>query len=364
MEDDELSQELKAVCATRLQSMIRRFLSRCKAIKILNNRFEKILDVKRKKYYYYDTLLDESCWSKPALLRHHDLVQVAQPYDKLTAAIMIQRQARRVRALIRVRQLYSSVIVQAYDESYAAEYYYNSYTGVSMWYLPSFMSDRRPYIKPEDLVRDDDDNYEDEEGRGDDGDAMGLEEASLEESSIEGIIRERRYPRSRAQQLIDGAEDEGKPTALDLSHLGAEKLSSRVYDLISLKSLDLSHNKLSELSTDLQYLLRLRELDVSHNLIETVPVELEDLRRIEVFRAAHNKLSTLPGHFFKLREMRELDLSHNAFTVFPMEVGSLELLKVHTTSPSAAPTLVNHEMRRSCASGRSPSECSRSSRRC
>ena len=152
------------------------------------------------------------------------------------------------------------------------------------------------------------------------------------ESSLSRDYQQRIYPRSKAQLLIDAAEDLGYEDEqgaliLDLSSLNATRFSSRLFYLASLVSLNLSHNRLKILSSDIQYLVKLQYLDISFNVIEVIPVEIEELRDLRVINMSKNRLSKLPGNFFKLDKLTELYLSRNRFEICPMEIGSLELLK-------------------------------------
>jgi len=80
---------------------------------------------------------------------------------------------------------------------------------------------------------------------------------------------------------------------LNLSHLGALRVSSRVYELIdTLVILDLSHNKLTRLSPDCGELSSLTSLNISHNNITKLPAELEDLTKLTALDMSHNELST------------------------------------------------------------------------
>lgn len=85
-------------------------------------------------------------------------------------------------------------------------------------------------------------------------------------------VAPRQYPRSKAQKLIDEAEDsiEGaRLSSLDLSDLDMTRVSSRVYDLDWLESLDLSRNCLTRVSPDLAALDNLLELDLRCNRFVT-----------------------------------------------------------------------------------------------
>jgi hypothetical protein len=50
--------------ATVIQSLARQYFVRTKILQLLNERYEKIYDPKRKKYFYYDTHADTSSWEK------------------------------------------------------------------------------------------------------------------------------------------------------------------------------------------------------------------------------------------------------------------------------------------------------------
>lgn len=78
----------------------------------------------------------------------------------------------------------------------------------------------------------------------------------------------RNYPRSKAQRLVDEAEDSvagARPALLDLSELGMVRVTSRVYDLDWLEGLDLSGNRLMRVSPDLAGMDNLVDLDLRHN---------------------------------------------------------------------------------------------------
>jgi Leucine-rich repeat (LRR) protein len=67
--------------------------------------------------------------------------------------------------------------------------------------------------------------------------------------------------RSKAQLRVDQGEDDlHNTTYLDLSGLGATRLTSRIYDLVELKELNISDNKLNRISPNIQYLARYTDL--------------------------------------------------------------------------------------------------------
>lgn len=60
--------------------------------------------------------------------------------------------------------------------------------------------------------------------------------------------------RSKAQGKVDQGEDNILETqALDLSGLGAHRISSRIYDLAELTYLNISDNQLTRISPNIQY---------------------------------------------------------------------------------------------------------------
>lgn len=66
--------------AIKLQSVARMILVRSRIIKQLNERYEKIYDPKRDRYYYYDIQQDKSSWRKPPLLLKSDILRISPPY--------------------------------------------------------------------------------------------------------------------------------------------------------------------------------------------------------------------------------------------------------------------------------------------
>lgn len=62
------------------------------------------------------------------------------------------------------------------------------------------------------------------------------------------------YIRSKAQNRVDHGEDHlHETTALDMSGLGAARITSRIYDLVELRELNISCNKLTRISPNIQY---------------------------------------------------------------------------------------------------------------
>lgn len=153
------------------------------------------------------------------------------------------------------------------------------------------------------------------------------EEGDDEPSTITNK-KKRKFPRSKAQQLVDFAEDSpDTATSLNLSGLNAYKLSSRIWNLDGLLKLVLSHNKLVRLPSGLQDLTKLEVLDVDHNLLNRLPSCLQTTESLRELRAAHNRISSFSARLWKLRGLRELDLSHNLLKQLPFVEGDLTLLR-------------------------------------
>ena len=66
--------------AIKLQSIVRMILVRSRIIKQINERYEKIFDPRRQRYYYYDRINDTSSWGKPLLLRNSDIKIVSPTF--------------------------------------------------------------------------------------------------------------------------------------------------------------------------------------------------------------------------------------------------------------------------------------------
>jgi hypothetical protein len=131
----------------KVQSLVRRFLTRLKALKATYERYEKIWDPKRKKFYYYDKLKDKSSWIKPVLLLRHDLSDIAPTYLPEQAVKKVQSYIRKFNALKRVRLLYQAAVEITIDEETGKRTYYNPRSGRSAHKLPAFMKGRLDYRK-------------------------------------------------------------------------------------------------------------------------------------------------------------------------------------------------------------------------
>ena len=141
----------------KMQATARRFLQRSKIYKSIAGRYEKILDPKRKRYYYYDVLKDASSWHKPRLLLKFDL-EVAPTYTTDQGALFIQKHFWRLAALRRVRKLYKEAVIATKDEKSGDTYYFNPMSGMTFWELPKFMGGKLDW------------KYKDKKGNGEEED--------------------------------------------------------------------------------------------------------------------------------------------------------------------------------------------------
>ncbi|CAM9838777.1 unnamed protein product, partial [Choristocarpus tenellus] len=143
-------------------------------------------------------------------------------------------------------------------------------------------------------------------------------------------VAPRRHPRSKAQRLVDDAEDsvEGaRPVLLDLSGLGAIRVSSRVYNMHWLKQLNLARNNLCRVSPDIDEMVGLVSLDLSHNRLKTIPDEMEVLVQLKELNLSHNLIEGFQGNIYLISSLETLNLAHNSLKEIPVQVGDLQLLK-------------------------------------
>lgn len=252
--------EYKLYSIIKIQSMVRRYLIRSRAMKEIFQRYEKIYDPKRKRFYYYDKTNNKSSWLKPPLLLNKDLPEVAPTYLPEQAAQKIQNMVRKVLALHKVRLTYQAKITTIQDSKNGKRLYYNPLSGASYSKLPNFMKGRLNYRKTKKVKKrkndsdsDDDDDSNKEEDNDDESDGLSLDSETIRQRRR----LKRKYPRSKLQVIIDKAEDNIHQTfELNLSNFGAYRFSSRIYDLVDLKMLNLSYNHLHRLSSNIQYLFR------------------------------------------------------------------------------------------------------------
>jgi hypothetical protein len=131
--------EWRALCISKIQAHVRRFLARRGVLRRLNLQYEKIYDPVRGRFYYYDTANDVSSWTKPLLFQNGDVEKVSPTYFPDEAATIIQRAAYRHIARRLVRLLYADVVKVTVDPAARIPVYTNPKTGAVMNALPGFM---------------------------------------------------------------------------------------------------------------------------------------------------------------------------------------------------------------------------------
>lgn len=200
--------ELSWYCAIKVQSLCRRFLVRQRLLKEARNRYEKIFDPKRKRYYYYDSVTDKSTWIKPVQLLDKDL-DVAPTYIPEQAALKIQRMIRLHLAKLKVRTMYQEILTTGLDPASGYPYFQNSRSGLTMWALPLFMNGKMNYARkpakdpkflkkvfPKPVGDDEDDEDEEDESESDEESAEDSEGLSEDSETIREKRRQKRkYPR-------------------------------------------------------------------------------------------------------------------------------------------------------------------------
>ncbi|CAM9251020.1 unnamed protein product [Scytosiphon promiscuus] len=140
----------------------------------------------------------------------------------------------------------------------------------------------------------------------------------------------RKYPRSKAQRLVDEAEDSidgARPDSLNLSELNMDRVTSRIYRMDWLTKLDLSNNRLYRISPDLAGMESLVDVNLRQNRIKSIPDDLEALTNLKHLRLGHNRISGFRGNVYLISSLETLDLGHNRLKEVPLQVGDLQLLK-------------------------------------
>lgn len=240
----------------------------------------------------------------------------------------------------RVRKLVRAQYQLTFDPSSGQTLYTNVRTGTSSWKPPALF---RPLGIPDDGGIDDgeddeDDDDEDFEGFQQDAARDAEEEIEAARAANDGEEADvddetskkqrRKFPRSKAQQIVDAAEDSTEDVLeLNMSGLEAWKLSSRIWNLQYLKTLVLSHNALARIPSGIQDLIHLEELDVSYNQLTRLPSCLQTTTSLTAIRASHNLIQAFSPKLWKLRQVRHLDLSHNCLKELPYVEGDLKLLR-------------------------------------
>jgi Leucine-rich repeat (LRR) protein len=283
--------------------------------------------------YYYNIHTGETSWTRPAEAEDEevDLSYLIFAVVRLQSMFRGAKDRKRARRLVRAQYQFTT------DPDSGKTLYTHLSSNTSSWTKPALFG---PLRIP------DDGSIEDEDG--DDDDFEGFEQDAardVEEEEMAAAVEareageaemddatkrklRRKYPRSKAQQIVDAAEDAGEQALLlDMSGLDAWKLSSRVWNLLFLQQLVLSHNNLARIPSGVQDLIHLEELDVSHNQLSWLPSCLQTTTTLKALRASHNLIQAFSPKLWKLREIRHLDLSHNRLKELPYVEGDLKLLR-------------------------------------
>ena len=169
--EEEFDAEFLSSVALTIQRTIRRFLSRCRVVKVLNERIEKIYDPRRKLYYYYDSVADTSSWLKPALLRDSDIQLIAPTFTPDEASRHITNLMLRLRSLRLVQRAFAQSIEEVKEGG--TKFYRRLKTGDALLQLPNFMEGTLKHAPP---LR-----HADEDDSGGDGEEENTEESEDED---------------------------------------------------------------------------------------------------------------------------------------------------------------------------------------
>ncbi|KAE9000398.1 hypothetical protein PR003_g18744 [Phytophthora rubi] len=290
--------------------------------------------------YYYNVHTGETSWTLPVEAEQ----EVVDLSYLVFAAVRLQSMFRGAKSRRRVRRLVKAQYQCSTDPDTGKTLYTHLTTNTSSWSKPALFG---PLRIPDDGGAEDEDG--DEEDDDDDDDFESFQKDAARDAEDEEIAaaltrndggdvepldeetkrkQQRSYPRSKAQQIVDAAEDAGADAQdLDMGGLDAFKLSSRIWNLQFLKKLVISHNCLTRIPSGIQDLIHLEELDVSHNQLTRLPSCLQTTTTLTAVRASYNFIQTFSPKLWKLREIRYLDLSHNRLKELPYVEGDLKLLR-------------------------------------
>ncbi|OQR97445.1 hypothetical protein THRCLA_21933 [Thraustotheca clavata] len=256
--------------------------------------------------YYVNEKTRETSWTKP----HFDGSWKPFSLNENDAAILMQAAWRGRCDRVRVRELILETTEMVTDPATGKATYYNKRTNSSSKYpsrLPLIPSQKPRF-----------------------GEAPPSKDES-ESSERKLRIGVRLYPRSKAQKIVDAAEDmelDNIPAIeLNLSNLQALKLSSRIWNLDNLERLELNNNRLLRIPSGIQDLTKLVYLDVSHNALTTLPSGLQTTLTLKYLDASHNYITTFSPRLWKIKSLTELNLSYNHLEEMPYIEGDLKLLK-------------------------------------
>lgn len=134
-------------CAARaIQRQARAFLSRVFMAKLLTEIYEKQYDPVEKRYFYVNTLTNESTWEKPRVLAmflagDRDVAAKKLALTPTEAATRIQRCARAFLALRSMKLLVRETYMKLFNKDTTSFYYLNTTTGAVSERKPAFLRD-------------------------------------------------------------------------------------------------------------------------------------------------------------------------------------------------------------------------------
>ncbi|POM59479.1 Adenylate cyclase-like protein [Phytophthora palmivora] len=299
------------------------------------NAWQQSFDEASQTFYYYNIHTGETSWTLPEETEEDvDVSYLTFAVVRLQSMFRGAKDRKRVRRVVKAQYQFTT------DPDSGKILYTHLSTNTSSWTKPALFGplqipDDGGVEEEEEEEDDDDDDFEEfqQDAARDVEEVFTTTQAADEEGEIdldEATKRKlsRKYPRSKAQQIVDAAEDTAEQVQLlDMSGLDAWKLSSRIWNLQFLKKLVLSNNCLTRIPSGIQDLIHLEELDVSHNQLTRLPSCLQTTATLTTIRASCNLIQTFSPKLWKLREIRYLDLSHNRLKELPYVEGDLKLLR-------------------------------------
>lgn len=273
----------------KIQTLYRSFHARKCACDVAQNIIEKIFDPKSSTYYYYNSRLDTSRWTIPFFLVYakRDIIKISPTYTKDEASTLIQKLLRRRLSQKQVRRCLALIYEKKLDEDTNKFYYYNKSNN-------SRYETKSNLWGSEDII-----NYNENE------------QGNQKELIAQQERKDRRYPRSKIQKLVDDVEDaKQNGISLTLSRLSATHISRRIYGLSFLKTLNLSKNRLSLISPKIMLLRSLETLDLSYNFLTSLPAELGQLKNLRELNFSHNSICQYPSSIYSL-DLRRWYLGDN-----------------------------------------------------
>lgn len=108
------------------------------------------------------------------------------------------------------------------------------------------------------------------------------------------------------------------------------------------EQVDLSGNRLSKVSSKLFDISTVRELDLSNNLIQQIPADLQNLNHLVYLNLENNKLSAIDIEL-NFTHLRELNLSYNQFQRIPEQVFNLKNLEILMLNNNRIEEINQHE---------------------